>query len=226
MDDIATTKQRTTKQSTYLTRHPAMRLRNQTVSLQWACPDTSLVTFHKSSPNPHPHSSFSHPTGFFFHIQASITLRIFFTHNSPSQSMECLGSIHSLSSNHQDSMTCTKICGDYFTAFGIKTKLYFQWIWIMNENNSVKCVWVSAKLVCEMKDSFTVALHSPNVRAVHGDGQWPLKNSRNSHQSCEPKIHCNWGNPKLFLDQPITKGCCQHCLTSRWQSYCHQAKTV
>ena len=27
--------------------------------------------------------------------------------------------------------------------------------------------------------------------------------------SSEPTIHCNWGNPNLYLDQLITKGCCQ-----------------
>ena len=35
------------------------------------------------------------------------------------------------------------------------------------------------------------------------------ESDRNSHQSCEPTIHCDWGNPNVCLDQPITKGKCQ-----------------
>ena len=67
-------------------------------------------------------------------------------------------------------------------------------------------------------DSFTVPLHSPTglcppgmpaVLAMQGDCQWPFENGANFHQSHKPTIHCNWGNPNLFLDQPITKGQCQ-----------------
>ena len=36
-----------------------------------------------------------------------------------------------------------------------------------------------------------------------------LKNEGNSPWSCEPTIHGDWGNPNLYLDQPITKGWCQ-----------------
>ena len=39
------------------------------------------------------------------------------------------------------------------------------------------------------------------------DCQW--KNGRHSHRWHVPAIHCNWGNPNLYLDQPITKGWCQ-----------------
>ena len=48
-----------------------------------------------------------------------------------------------------------------------------------------------------------------SVSAVQGDCQWPQKNGGNSHQSYEPTIHCNWVNPNLYLEQPITKGWCQ-----------------
>ena len=58
-------------------------------------------------------------------------------------------------------------------------------------------------------DCLTVSLHSPNsrhllaIRAVQGDCQWLPKNSENFHWSHEPKIHCEWGNPNLYLDQSI-----------------------
>ena len=64
-------------------------------------------------------------------------------------------------------------------------------------------------------NSSTVSLHSPNgrllpaVMAVHGDCQWLLKNGGNSHRSHEPAIHCDRGNPNLYLDQRIGKGWCQ-----------------
>ena len=63
-------------------------------------------------------------------------------------------------------------------------------------------------------DCFTVSLHSSNgrqmpaIRAEQGDCERPL-NSGNSHRSCEPTKHCDWGNPNLYLDQPITKEWCQ-----------------
>ena len=84
-------------------------------------------------------------------------------------------------------------------------------------------------------DSFTVSLHSPNsrhlpaVRATQGDCQWPLKNVGNSHRSHEPRIHCNWGIPNLYLDQLITKGCQliwdyvsypTECSTAIWMGLC------
>ena len=89
----------------------------------------------------------------------------------------------------------------------------------------------------ETVNSFTVSLHKPScrhlpaVRAVQGDCQLHLKNSRNSHWPHQPTIHCTWGNPNLNLDLPITKGWCQpigshvssYC---HWQSNCHQARTV
>ena len=61
-------------------------------------------------------------------------------------------------------------------------------------------------------DLFTVSLHSTNgrqmpaVRAVQGDCAWIYKNNGNVHWSCEPRRHCDWGIPKLYLDQPIAKG--------------------
>ena len=56
-----------------------------------------------------------------------------------------------------------------------------------------------------MLDSFTVSLHSPNgrqmpaVRAVQGDCQWPLKNSKNSHWSHQPIMHHVWGIPQSIF---------------------------
>ena len=47
------------------------------------------------------------------------------------------------------------------------------------------------------------------LRAVQGDFQWPLKNDGKFHWSHEPTMHCDWGNPNLYLDQPITKWWCQ-----------------
>ena len=34
-----------------------------------------------------------------------------------------------------------------------------------------------------------------------------------TQRSCDPTIHCSWGNPNLNLDQPITKECCQPIAT-------------
>ena len=59
-------------------------------------------------------------------------------------------------------------------------------------------------------DCFTVSLHSPYGRhlpavgAVQGHCQMPLKNGWNSHQSHEHRMRCDWGFPKLYLDQQIT----------------------
>ena len=61
-------------------------------------------------------------------------------------------------------------------------------------------------------DSLTVSLHGPNgrhlpaVRAVQRDCEWPLKNCGSFYRSRQPTIHWDWGNPNLYLDQPITKG--------------------
>ena len=35
------------------------------------------------------------------------------------------------------------------------------------------------------------------------------ENGGNCHQSHKSTIHCDWGNPNLYLDQPITRGWCQ-----------------
>ena len=82
-------------------------------------------------------------------------------------------------------------------------------------------------------DSFTVSSHSPSgrqmpaVRAAQGDCQWLLINSGNSHQSHDPTIHCNYGNPSQCLDQSIQKAANWRpfCL-SHWQFLCHQASSV
>ena len=44
----------------------------------------------------------------------------------------------------------------------------------------------------------------PAVGAAQGYCQWSLKNVGNFHQSRELRMHCNWGTPNLFLDQPVT----------------------
>ena len=36
-----------------------------------------------------------------------------------------------------------------------------------------------------------------------------FENGINSHRSLEPRMHCDWGNHNLYLDQPITKWWCQ-----------------
>ena len=40
------------------------------------------------------------------------------------------------------------------------------------------------------------------------------ENGRNSHWSRKPTIHCDWGNPSLYLGQPVTKRWCQLPLPS------------
>ena len=58
----------------------------------------------------------------------------------------------------------------------------------------------------------------------------PWKNSGHFHQWCVPIMHCNWGNPILCLDQPITKGDAiqlgGHASYHHWQPHCHQTRTV
>ena len=83
---------------------------------------------------------------------------------------------------------------------------------------------------------FTVSLHSPNgrhlpvVRAVQGDCQWPLKNGGNPQQSREPRIH--WTLRQLqSIFRPTNYNRLMSvnrrpCLIPRWQSYCHQPRTV
>ena len=63
--------------------------------------------------------------------------------------------------------------------------------------------------------SRAVSFHSPNgrhlpgVRAGQGDCQWPLKKGENSHQSHDPTINSNCGNPNLHLNHAIRKWWCQ-----------------
>ena len=90
--------------------------------------------------------------------------------------------------------------------------LLVESVWNSPWNHVWVFVYLSvSRYVWCVLDSFTVPLHSANgrhlpaVRAVQGDGQWPLKNGANSHRSHEIKFHCNWGNPSLYLKQPITK---------------------
>ena len=57
-------------------------------------------------------------------------------------------------------------------------------------------------------DSITVSEHSLNWQANYC--WWPMRNGGKSHWLGESKIHWDWGNLNLYLDQPITKGwCCQ-----------------
>ena len=43
------------------------------------------------------------------------------------------------------------------------------------------------------------------VGTVQGVCRWRPKNDENTYRSSEPTIHCDWGIPNLYLDQPITK---------------------
>ena len=96
-------------------------------------------------------------------------------------------------------------------------------------------VLAQSKLPCDTVryniDCFTVSLHSPNglplglcMGIVSG-----LSNGGNTQWSYKAAIHCDWENPNLYLDQPITKGQCQPTGGHAWfprQSYCHQARIV
>ena len=72
------------------------------------------------------------------------------------------------------------------------------------------CLWIMSP---PWPDSFTVSLHSPSGRQI-GQGcarglSVASQNHGNSHWSSDPISQCDWGNPNLYLDQPITKGLCQ-----------------
>ena len=54
-------------------------------------------------------------------------------------------------------------------------------------------------------DSFTVFLHRHNGGNVTGN------DDANSHRPRDPTVHCDWGNPSLYFDQPVTKG------TANWR---------
>ena len=81
-------------------------------------------------------------------------------------------------------------------------------------------------------DSFTVSLHSSKglhllaIKACKGtvSGLYKMVEILNSAMS--PQCIVTWGNPNLYLDQPMTKGLCQPMPHTHWQSYCHQARTV
>ena len=53
---------------------------------------------------------------------------------------------------------------------------------------------------------FHSPLAQPQRHAVQGDGQWLLKNYGNSHRCRKPRRHWDWGMPKPYVDEPITKG--------------------
>ena len=85
-------------------------------------------------------------------------------------------------------------------------------------------------------DSFTVPLHSPSgrqlpaVRAVQRDGHWGMKNSGNSHWSREPIMQwCTRQSQSIYRPtnhKRMMAANWRPCLIPRWQSYCHQARTV
>ena len=102
--------------------------------------------------------------------------------------------------------------------------------YVVKQHNSEGHSLLKAGLVI---DSFTVPLHSPNgrhlpaIKAVQWDYQWHMKNGGNTSWSNEPTIRLNWGNPNLWLDQPITKG--WHQITGNNVSYptkCSNAKRL
>ena len=53
-------------------------------------------------------------------------------------------------------------------------------------------------------DSFTVSLHSHNCRHFPADRL--CKGAVSGLWNVNPQIHCDWGNPNLYLDKPSIKG--------------------
>ena len=62
------------------------------------------------------------------------------------------------------------------------------------------------------EDYFTVSTHSSNgcqpFLGHKGTGSGLWKTLGHSHRSHQSTIHCDWGNPYLYLDQSITKKWC------------------
>ena len=105
-----------------------------------------------------------------------------------------------------------KIFWDLFQPLGLCMTLNREVSSSVNHNKASGLLW--HLLLCWSRiDSFTVSLHSPNgrhlpaIRALQGDCQGPLTNAGNFHWPCKPTItiHCDWVNPIIYLDQPITK---------------------
>ena len=115
-----------------------------------------------------------------------------------------------------------------YTYFSIPTTF------TVDHGHSDRCIIYSASLTNAW--TLSVSLHSPNGRqmpavgAVQEDCQWNLKNCVNCHRWHEPKIHCDWSNLDLYLDQAVTKGVCQptedHGSYPTLQSQFRQARTV
>ena len=70
--------------------------------------------------------------------------------------------------------------------------LWTQWFWTCSQP---RCTPLTAGM--------------PAVGVVQRDCRWDLKNSGNSHWSCEPITQWALGNPNLYLDPPITIEWCQ-----------------
>ena len=76
--------------------------------------------------------------------------------------------------------------------------------------DSGNVLWVRTQV-----NSFTVSLHNPNgrqlpaIRAVQGDRQWLCKMVEIPTGHMSLQCFATWSNPKLYLDQTITKGSCQ-----------------
>ena len=77
------------------------------------------------------------------------------------------------------------------------------------------CLSGSFVSAMEAIDCFTASLHSPNGRHLPAitavqrtvSGLWKVVEIPTGDVS--PHFHCYWGNPNLYLNQPITKGWCQ-----------------
>ena len=76
--------------------------------------------------------------------------------------------------------------------------------------SSDKTIIKYGSLITEAMDSFKVSLHNATDRQIAWVRLGGLgKNGGNSYLSHEPTIHCDWGNPSLYLNQPIWEGWCQ-----------------
>ena len=103
--------------------------------------------------------------------------------------------------------------------------LWDLWIWspgVPHLTQPFSCHKIWWEYISLLANCFIVYMHSPNgkhlpvVRAVQWDCRGPLQNGGNSHRSRGSSMYCDWGNPNLYLDEPMTKMCYRstRCLAS------------
>ena len=138
---------------------------------------------------------------------------------------------------------CACVCpGKYFyikhAGEGLSCHLYPMHHWFCNPTGMVAepCdINVGDRTRC----FHSLLAHPPHRQFSCNQGcarYWPrlLKNSLNFHWSHElkmhcnlPQIHCRWGNPIIYLAQPVTQAGrpinWEPCRISHWQSHSHQA---